>query len=102
VRTGQRLNQLRIRHGHTVLSDQDILRTHGSDPLLFNEDGNPLPMDKMNVNNGLFMSVNLKGDENDLLGYKAKKHRDLIDLDKIGHYEISDFWEPILAVMTNI
>jgi dCTP deaminase len=97
VRTGQRLNQLRIRHGHTVLSDQDILRTHGSDPLLFDEEGKPLPMDKLNVNNGLFMSVNLKGDENDLLGYKAKKHRDLIDLDNINHYEISDFWEPILT-----
>ncbi|MCC5905803.1 MAG: 2'-deoxycytidine 5'-triphosphate deaminase [Balneolaceae bacterium] len=97
VRTGQRLNQLRIRHGHTVLSDQDILRTHGSDPLLFDESGQPLPMDKLNVNNGLFMSVNLKGDENDLLGYKAKKHRDLIDLDNINHYEVSDFWEPILT-----
>ena len=97
VRTGQRLNQLRIRHGHTVLSDQDILRTHGSDPLLFDEGGQPLPMDKLNVNNGLFMSVNLKGDENDLLGYKAKKHRDLINLDNVNHYEISDFWEPILT-----
>ncbi len=97
VRTGQRLNQLRIRHGHTVLSDQDILRTHGSDPLLFDEAGQPLPMDKLNVNNGLFMSVNLKGDENDLLGYKAKKHRDLINLDNVNHYEISDFWEPILT-----
>jgi len=98
VRTGHRLNQLRIRHGHTVLSDQDILRTHGSDPLLFNENGKPLPMDDLNVNNGLFLSVNLQGDENDILGYKAKKHRDLIDLDNINHYEITDFWEPIYAV----
>lgn len=95
VRTGHRLNQLRIRHGHTVLSDQDILRVHGSDPLLFDEDGNPLPMHSLKVNNGLFMSVNLKGDKNDILGYKAKKHRDLIDLDNINHYEISEFWEPI-------
>ncbi len=97
VRTGQRLNQLRIRHGHTVLSDQDLLRTHDSDPLLFNESGNPLPLEQLYVNNGLFLSVNLKGDENDIIGYKAKKHRDLIDLDNINHYEISDFWEPILG-----
>ncbi len=97
VRTGQRLNQLRIRHGHLVLSDQDILRTHDSDPLLFDENGKPLPLDALNVNNGLFMSVNLKGDENDVLGYKAKKHRDIIDLDNINHYEISEFWEPIYA-----
>lgn len=95
VRTGQRLNQLRIRHGYTVLSDQELLRTHGSDPLLFNEDGRPLPMDQVKVNNGLFMSVNLLGDQQDIIGYKAKKHRDFIDLDNIDHYMVSDFWEPI-------
>jgi dCTP deaminase len=95
VRTGQRLNQLRIRHGHTVLTDQDLLRVHSGDPLLFDETGTPLHLDEVKVNNGLFLSVNLHSDENDVLGYKAKKHRDLIDLDKINHYEVSDFWEPI-------
>jgi dCTP deaminase len=95
VRTGQRLNQLRIRHGHTVLTDQDLLRVHSGDPLLFDASGTPLPLDEVKVNHGLFLSVNLHSDENDVLGYKAKKHRDLIDLDKINHYEISDFWEPI-------
>lgn len=97
VRTGQRLNQLRIRHGVTVLSDQEILRTHGSDPLLFDEDGEPLSMDKVNVNNGLFLSVHLKGEPDEVVGYKAKKHRDLIDLSKINHYETAEFWEPIYA-----
>ncbi|TVQ67903.1 MAG: 2'-deoxycytidine 5'-triphosphate deaminase [Balneolaceae bacterium] len=97
VETGQRLNQLRVRHGFTVLSDQDILRTHGSDPLLFDEDGEPLAMDKVNVNNGLFLSVHLKGEPGDVVGYKAKKHRDLIDLSKLNHYEVADFWEPIHA-----
>ncbi|HKL17691.1 MAG TPA: 2'-deoxycytidine 5'-triphosphate deaminase [Halalkalibaculum sp.] len=95
VRTGQRLNQLRIRHGHTVLSDQDILRMHGSDPLLFTGDGEILKLDNLKVNNGLFLSVNLHAEEGTIVGYKAKKHRDLIDLDNINHYEVSDFWEPI-------
>lgn len=97
VRTGQRLNQLRVRHGHTVLTDQDILRVHSSDPLLFDENGDPMDMHSVKVNNGLFLSVNLQGDENDILGYKAKKHRDMIDLDNINHYAISDYWEPIMA-----
>ena len=97
VRTGHRLNQLRVRHGYQVLSDQDLLRIHGSDPLLFDDNGNPLDMDKLKVNNGLFMSVNLLGNEDDILGYRAKKHRDLIDLDKINHYAVTDFWEPIFA-----
>ncbi|MDX1637305.1 MAG: 2'-deoxycytidine 5'-triphosphate deaminase [Balneolaceae bacterium] len=95
VRTGHRLNQLRIRHGYTLLSDQDILRTHHSDPLLFDEGGDAIPMDQIKVNNGLFMSVNLHGEEGQIVGYKAKKHRDLIDLDNIDFYEVGNFWEPI-------
>lgn len=97
VRTGQRLNQLRIRHGHTTLSDQDILRLHDADPLLFNGDGSHLGLEKMKVNNGLFMSVNLQDKDGRLVGYKAKKHRDLIDLENVNHYKIEDFWEPIYA-----
>lgn len=97
VRTGQRLNQLRIRHGHTVLSDQDVLRTHSSNPLLFSGEGEVVSLDKVKVNNGLFLSVNLHGEKDEIVGYRAKKHRDLIDLDNINHYRISDFWEPIYA-----
>jgi len=97
VRTGHRLNQLRLRHGLQILSDEELLRVHGADPLLFDTDGTPLAMNRVKVNNGLFMSVNLQAEADDILGYKAKKHRDLIDLDRIGHYEISDFWEPIYA-----
>ena len=97
VRTGQELNQLRIRHGYTVLSDQEILRTHSSDPLLFQENGQPVPMDDLEVNSGLFLSVNLHADEGEIVGYKAKKHRDFIDLDNINHYEVSEFWEPIYS-----
>lgn len=97
IRTGQRLNQLRIRHGHTELSDQGILRLHDADPLLFNGDGSPLRLDKVKVKNGLFMSVNLHAEGGSLVGFKAKKHRDIIDLDNINYYEVDDFWEPIFA-----
>lgn len=95
IRTGQRLNQLRLRHGYTLLSDQDILRTHSSDPLLFKESGEPVPVDELKVNSGLFLSVNLHGEQDQIVGYKAKKHRDYIDLDNIDYYEVEDFWEPI-------
>ena len=98
VRTGHRLNQLRVRHGHTTLSDQDLLRIHNSDPILFSSDGIPLNLDDVKVNNGLFMSVNLQtaeSESNEIVGYKARKHRDMIDLDRINHYEVEDFWEPI-------
>lgn len=96
VRTGHRLNQLRIRHGEATLSDQDLLLAHGNDPVLFDAEGRPLPVDELKVNKGLFLSVNLQASgDGEIIGYKAKKHRELIDLDRIGHYEADQFWEPI-------
>lgn len=97
VRTGQRLNQLRLRHGHSFLSDQDILRHHTTDPLLFKSDGSSLPLNDLTVQNGLFLSVNLQNDNGNLVGYKARKHSDLIDLDRRNFYKVEDFWEPIYA-----
>ncbi|MFN1836126.1 2'-deoxycytidine 5'-triphosphate deaminase [Balneola sp. MJW-20] len=97
VRTGQRLNQLRVRHGFEVMSDQDILRIHSADPLLFDEDVKPMSLEKIKVNQGLFMSVQLHGEPGEIIGYKAKKHNNYIDLDNIGHYKVDEFWEPIYA-----
>lgn len=97
VKTGQRLNQLRVRHGFEIMSDQDILRIHASDPLLFDEDIKPVSMERIKVNQGLFMSVQLKGKRGEVIGYKARKHSNYIDLDKIGHYRMEEFWEPIIS-----
>ncbi len=97
IRTGQRLNQLRIRNGYTVLSDQDILRLHNVDPLLFKSNGSALTIEELTVNNGLFLSVNLQNENGNLVGYKARKHSDLIDLSKIGHYKVEDYWEPVYS-----
>ncbi len=97
VKTGQRLNQLRVRHGFEIIPDQDLLRIHDADPLLFDDDHKPVSMEKIKVNQGLFMSVQLKGKKGDVIGYKAKKHNDYIDLEKINYYEVEEFWEPIYA-----
>lgn len=97
VKTGQRLNQLRIRHGLEVVTDQDLLRIHSSEPLLFDENIEPVNMEQIKVNRGLFMSVQLKGKEGEIIGYKAKKHSNFIDIEKVDFYEVSDFWEPIYA-----
>lgn len=97
VRTGQRLNQLRVRHGLEIVPDQDLLRIHDSDPLLFDENVKPVSMQQIKVNKGLFMSVQLKGKMGEIIGYKARKHNNYIDLENIGHYEVDEFWEPIYA-----
>ena len=42
------------------------------------------------------VSIDLKGAGRDaLVGWRAVKHTDRIDLDKIGFYDPLDFWEPI-------
>lgn len=95
VKTGQRLNQLRIIHGKAPVKDEDLLRTHLTEPILYHGNGEPLSIDKINVNNGLFLSVDLTGNKEDLVGYKAKNHRSFIDLDQVGFYNWKEYWEPI-------
>jgi dCTP deaminase len=44
------------------------------------------------------VSIDLQGaGRGALVGYRAKKHTDRIDVEKIGHYDPQDFWEPIHA-----
>jgi dCTP deaminase len=49
------------------------------------------------ISEGLAFSVDLHPASGDLLGYRAKPHSGVIDLDRIGHYDPSDFWEKLHA-----
>lgn len=91
VRTGSRLNQLRLRRGQSFTSDKEmeILQEHVG--LVRNQDNINL-LDK--IKNGVPLSVDLVG-ENGLIGYKARKHSLLIDIDKPNHYKRELFWEKI-------
>jgi dCTP deaminase len=86
VRPGMRLNQIRFRHGQAVLSDADLARLHAADPLV---DG------VAHIEQGLAFSVDLSPRADGLIGYRAKPHTGVIDLDRIGHYAPRDFWEDI-------
>ena len=49
-----------------------------------------------NIKGGLAFTVDIQGDPvTGLVGYRARSHAGLIDLDRIGHYEPLDFWEPV-------
>ena len=91
VRTGSRLNQLRLKRGQSFTSDKEmeILQEHIG--LVRYQDNINLP-DK--IKNGVPLSVDLIG-ENGLIGYKARKHSMLIDIDKPNHYKRELFWEKI-------
>ena len=90
VRKGSRLNQLRIRHGSPSFSDTALRRLHEQAPLV---DGEP------NIDDGLALSIGLKGsaDAGKRIGFRAKKHTGLIDVDRVGGLDPADFWEPIQA-----
>ena len=86
VRAGQRLNQIRFRQGQAVLSDSELLALNAIEPLVSGE---------ALISEGLGFSVDLKPAKGDLVGYRAKPHTGVVDLDKIGHYPAPEFWEEI-------
>ena len=86
VRAGQRLNQIRFRAGQSVLTDPELIALHGVDPLVSG---------KAVISEGLGFSVDLRPARGDLVGYRAKPHTGVIDLDRIAYYPASEFWEEI-------
>jgi len=85
VRPGQRLNQIRFRDGQAVLSDADLRALHAAEPLVSGE---------ALISEGLGFSVDLAL-PGGLVGYRAKPHTGVVDLDRIGHYPARDFWEEV-------
>nr|WP_256439136.1 2'-deoxycytidine 5'-triphosphate deaminase [Rubellimicrobium arenae] len=85
VRPGMRLNQLRLRQGAAVLSDEDLRALHDQVPLVQDAAGV--------IDEGLAFSVDLSGASR--VGWRAKPHTGVIDLDRIGHYAPHEFWEEI-------
>jgi dCTP deaminase len=86
VRPGMRLNQLRLRQGEAVLDDAALARLHAEVALV---DGPAV------IAQGLGFSVDLRPATGDLVGYRAKPHAGVVDLDRIGHYPARDFWEEL-------
>ena len=88
VRPGMRLNQLRLRQGQAVLSDAELIALNAEVPLV---SGTAV------ISQGLGFSVDLRPASGDLLGYRAKPHAGVIDLDRVGAYDPADFWEELHA-----
>ncbi|MBS0280647.1 MAG: 2'-deoxycytidine 5'-triphosphate deaminase, partial [Proteobacteria bacterium] len=91
VRKGSRLNQLRIRHGSPQFSDTQLRRLHADAPLV---DCDP------DIENGLGLSIDLKGlasGGSRRIGWRAKRHTGLIDVDRPGVLDPYQFWDSIEA-----
>jgi dCTP deaminase len=68
VRKGSRLSQIRFRAGGAAEPD---------------------------VVDEVALSVDLVGDEDGLVGFRAKRHTGLVDVDMVGACPVFDYWEPI-------
>ena len=106
VRTGTRLNQLRLRRGNPSATDASLRRLHKSVRLVDTEPG------KEDIDSGIAITVDLASSstasthgagthganvQGGNVGYRARRHTDLVDLGRIGHYDAGDFWEPLRA-----
>ena len=91
ARQGSKLSQLRFRTGDPRESDEGLARLHLDQSLVF---GGPA-----DIEDGLALSVDLAGAAraNGLVGYRAKRHTGVVDVDKPGSCAIADYWEPITA-----
>ena len=92
VKAGMKLNQLRFGRGRRGVIGEDRLKQLGQRDFLIDADedrGQP------NIDRGLRVTVDLEGNGSDIVAYQARKTHSPIDLSKIGHYEIDEFWNPI-------
>jgi dCTP deaminase len=87
VRKGSRLNQLRVRRGAPQFSDTQLREVHKKTPLVAGD---------ADIDGGLALSIDLRG-TGGRIGWRAKRHTGLIDVDKVGALSPFDYWEPIDA-----
>lgn len=90
VRQGSRLSQIRFRCGQPLLDACALRELHARESLV--DDPNA------DVGEGIAVGVDLSGfGGHALIGYRAKRHTGLIDVDLRNGYDVLDFWEPMTA-----
>lgn len=94
VETGTRLLQLRIKRGAPRWSDAALRELHAEVGLIDDE-----TVFAENVKRGLLaITVDAQGNGgSDLIGWRARKNADLIDVSKVNYYDPRDYWEPVRA-----
>ncbi len=88
ARVGSSLNQLRLKRGVFRLDDRELAGLHAQTPLVGGD---------ANIEGGLGLSVSLRDIDagEAVIGWRARRHTALIDVDEIAALEPHDFFEPI-------
>ncbi len=90
VREGSRLSQIRFRRGDSTLDAEALGALHAKERLVDSADAD--------LSQGVAIGIDLTGvGPNKLVGYRAKRHTGVVDVEKRTTYAIDDFWEPIAA-----
>ncbi|HEY8595085.1 MAG TPA: 2'-deoxycytidine 5'-triphosphate deaminase [Devosiaceae bacterium] len=88
VRTGSRLCQMRFRTGPTRLSDAEHVDLHRRQTLVYDDDAV--------VGDGVALSIDLRGEgRNGLVGFRARRHTAVVDVDRKGALDVLDYWDPL-------
>src|SRR5438132_5877468 len=90
VREGSRLSQIRFRVGDAVLDGVALQQLHARERLV--------DSDSADLSNGVALSIDLSGEaSNGLVGYRAKRHSGVIDVDRPAGYAVDEVWEVMRA-----
>lgn len=90
VRKGSRLSQIRFRQGPAADTDAELVELHARETLVSDTEGMAA-----DISGGIALSVDLKGDKDGLVGFRARRHTGVVDVDKPGSYPVADYWDPI-------
>ena len=87
VRPGSCLSQLRLRRGPAAMSDDAMIQ-------LQRDVGLVRGTSDVDIRDGVALSVNLTpSGPDDIIGWRARKHSGLVDIDAPASCQVSDFWE---------
>ncbi|MEM7300987.1 MAG: 2'-deoxycytidine 5'-triphosphate deaminase [Pseudomonadota bacterium] len=91
VRTGSRLAQLRLRTGECSIGQAGLVELQAREILVDTQHPEI-------SRGGIGLSIDLAGEEGELVGYRGKRHTAVVDVDKPNSYNVEAFWEPIIQV----
>lgn len=87
VRQGSRLSQIRFRAGAPLDTDAMLADLQRQEHLVSSE--------RADIADGIALSVDLAGGDAGVVGYRAKRHTGLVDVDVVGACPVADYWEEI-------
>ncbi len=98
VREGSRLSQMRLHRGNAALDAEALRGLHARERLVDRAEAV--------MGDGIAVSIDLSGsgvrqphsdNGRGIVGYRAKRHTAVIDVERRAAYDVGEFWEPIAA-----